>query len=383
MRASFIRFRRAPCNNRRYPAARAHDRPPPALSSSRTRPAGVLLGLLVMWLAADVLLHVDELAGHVGAGLREVGAARLPGAPHPLPLACLAGAVLCLSRALRNRELTAIRTGGIRLQAALAPLLGAVRAGRAGHGRLRGPGAPAARTRRSSAAERGRRRQGVRAPERLLSAGGSRPASSIFSAADYDSDDARAARRDRVPVRRAARRSASGSTRRAPRAWTATPGRSATRTCSSSRPRAASRATTSPALRLDLGISGREMSRAAEPAAVRVAARPRAPDPQERRRRGRAREARARLPQPARAAVRGADLRAARDSVRDRRVDAATRCRARSCARCSRRRRSGSAGPLALLAARSRRRAAAAARSGASRSRRSRSATCAIRAIQE
>jgi lipopolysaccharide export system permease protein len=85
--------------------------------------AAVFLGLTAMWFAADVLLHIDDLAGHLGVGLREVALRSFPVLPIELPLSGLAGAVLCLTRAVRNRELIAIRTGGIRLQRALAPIL--------------------------------------------------------------------------------------------------------------------------------------------------------------------------------------------------------------------------------------------------------------------
>src|SRR5262249_41089529 len=84
---------------------------------------GVFLGIAAMWLAADVLLHIDDLAGHVAAGLREVALRAFPVLPIVLPISGIARVVLRLSRAVRNRELTAIRTGGIRLQAALAPVL--------------------------------------------------------------------------------------------------------------------------------------------------------------------------------------------------------------------------------------------------------------------
>ena len=83
----------------------------------------VFLGLTAMWFAADILLHIDDLAGHFGVGMREVALRSVPVLPIELPLAGLAGAVLCLTRAVRNRELIAIRTGGIRLQRALSPIL--------------------------------------------------------------------------------------------------------------------------------------------------------------------------------------------------------------------------------------------------------------------
>ncbi|HTO71698.1 MAG TPA: LptF/LptG family permease [Myxococcota bacterium] len=83
----------------------------------------VFLGLTAMWFAADVLLHIDDLAGHFGVGLREVALRYMPVLPIQLPLSGLAGAVLCLTRAVKNRELTAIRTGGIRLQRALSPII--------------------------------------------------------------------------------------------------------------------------------------------------------------------------------------------------------------------------------------------------------------------
>ena len=48
--------------------------------------AAVLAGLLVMWAAADVLLHVDELARDFGRGMREVVLRGLPVLPVALPI---------------------------------------------------------------------------------------------------------------------------------------------------------------------------------------------------------------------------------------------------------------------------------------------------------
>jgi lipopolysaccharide export system permease protein len=144
---------------------------------------GVFLGIWAMWFAADILLHIDDLAGHVVAGLREVVLRALPVLPIVLPLSGLTGAVLCLSRAARNRELTAIRTGGIRLQAALAPMVVLCALVAVGLGSLQDRVLLPLRER----LERGRAdEKGDRAPERLLNRWWYASGTSIFSAASYE-----------------------------------------------------------------------------------------------------------------------------------------------------------------------------------------------------
>ena len=145
---------------------------------------GVFLGIALMWTAADVLLHIDDLAGHILAGLREVALRGFPVLPIALPVSGMAGAVLCLSRAVRNRELTAIRTGGIRLQAALAPVLILCALFALGLGVLEDRVLLPARI----ALERGRAVEddNVRAPERLLKRWWFASGTSIFSATSYD-----------------------------------------------------------------------------------------------------------------------------------------------------------------------------------------------------
>jgi lipopolysaccharide export system permease protein len=229
-----------------------------------TASTGVFLGLALMWLSADVLLHVDELAGHVVAGLREAALRAFPVLPILLPLAGLAGAVLCLSRALRNRELTAIRTGGIRLQVALAPLLGlctlvAIALGVA-EDRVLLP--------LHAALERGRAEEngnGVRAPERLLKRWWFAAESSIFSAREYDSDkgvlsgvtvflfDEQRSIKQRIDAKSAA--SLDGDT------WEIRDAHVLEFSDEGIVRREV------PTVRLNLGITSREMSRAAQPAA--------------------------------------------------------------------------------------------------------------------
>jgi lipopolysaccharide export LptBFGC system permease protein LptF len=147
--------------------------------------AAVLAGLLVMWTAADILLHVDEIAGQVARGMREVALRAYPVLPIAVPIACVAGAVLCLTRASRNRELTAIQTGGIRLQLALVPILVACALAAIGLGvledRVLVPARSALELRHM--AESG---DEVRAPERLLGRWWFASPSSIFSAGAYD-----------------------------------------------------------------------------------------------------------------------------------------------------------------------------------------------------
>ncbi len=86
--------------------------------------SAVLLGLLVTWLASDSLRHLDELAGGAAGGLARIALTALDVLPYGVPLACIIGVVWTLARAVRSREITAIRAGGIPLQRALLPLLG-------------------------------------------------------------------------------------------------------------------------------------------------------------------------------------------------------------------------------------------------------------------
>ncbi len=150
--------------------------------------AAVLLGLLVMWTAADVLLHVDELAGHFASGMREVALRAYPVFPIAVPISCLIGAVLCLTRMARNRELIAIQTGGIRLQAALLPIVLTCAGVALGLGVIEDRLLLPAR----AALEQGRTADGgqdVRMPERLLRRWWFASGTSIFSASDYDAKD--------------------------------------------------------------------------------------------------------------------------------------------------------------------------------------------------
>lgn len=147
--------------------------------------AGVLIGLLVMWTAADILLHIDEIAGQLGRGMRDVALRSYPVLPIAVPISCVAGAVLCLTRAARNRELTAIQTGGIRLQIALVPILAAAALTAIGlavlEDRVLVPARSALEARR--VAESGEQ---VRTPERLLGRWWFAAPNSIFSASAYD-----------------------------------------------------------------------------------------------------------------------------------------------------------------------------------------------------
>ena len=83
----------------------------------------VLAALVLVWVAADALLHVEELQAGVGAALRGVLLRSLDLFPQGVPTACGIGAVFSLSRATRALEITAIRCGGIKLRRALTPVL--------------------------------------------------------------------------------------------------------------------------------------------------------------------------------------------------------------------------------------------------------------------
>jgi len=223
---------------------------------------GVFLGITAMWLAADVLLHIDDLAGHIAAGMREVALRAFPVLPIVLPLSGLTGAVLCLSRAVRNRELTAIRSGGIRLQAALAPVLILCTLFAVGlcvmEDRVLLP--------LREALERGRALddQGVRAPERLLKRWWFASDTSIFSAASYEPNtkvlsdvtvflfDEQRGIRERIDAKTAT--SLDGDT------WEIRDANILDFSADEGISRHEA-----PALRLNLGITGPEMGRATEP----------------------------------------------------------------------------------------------------------------------
>jgi len=85
--------------------------------------AGVLAGLLVTWLAADSLRRIGDYVRDGRRALRELALISTEILPYAVPIACLAGTVWTLSRAVRNREVVALRSGGIPLRRALAPLI--------------------------------------------------------------------------------------------------------------------------------------------------------------------------------------------------------------------------------------------------------------------
>lgn len=83
----------------------------------------VLVVLTTVWLTADSLLHIDDFASLGIDALRNSLLRSLDILPQGVPTACALGAALSLARAMRFREITAIRCGGIKLRFALAPLL--------------------------------------------------------------------------------------------------------------------------------------------------------------------------------------------------------------------------------------------------------------------
>ncbi len=84
--------------------------------------AAVFAALVVTWVAADALLHIDEL-GEGAEGIRAMGARALEIVPLGIPISCTVGIVWSLSQAVKSREITAIRCGGIPLRRALLPIL--------------------------------------------------------------------------------------------------------------------------------------------------------------------------------------------------------------------------------------------------------------------
>lgn len=85
----------------------------------------VFLALGVTWVAADTMLRLDELDAAGLDALRWVAWRAAEFVPVGAPLACVGGVVWSVTRAVRAREVTAIRAGGIPLRGALAPILAA------------------------------------------------------------------------------------------------------------------------------------------------------------------------------------------------------------------------------------------------------------------
>ncbi len=83
----------------------------------------VFLGLFVTWTTAEAVLRLDLFRASPSGALKLVLFRTLEVVPLGRPLACLTGAVWSLTRAARFRELTAIRSGGVPLRRALAPVL--------------------------------------------------------------------------------------------------------------------------------------------------------------------------------------------------------------------------------------------------------------------
>ena len=85
--------------------------------------AGVFMALFVTWISADTLLHIDRLSGGIAESLRDTLFRSLDIVPLGVPMACLVGCVWSLTRAVRFREITAVRAGGIPLQRVLLPIV--------------------------------------------------------------------------------------------------------------------------------------------------------------------------------------------------------------------------------------------------------------------
>ena len=87
--------------------------------------SAVLLGLVVTVLAADTLLHIEDVDDGLMELLLDAVERMLGGIPLAVPMACAIGVVWSVTRAMRARELTAIRCGGIALRGALLPIVAA------------------------------------------------------------------------------------------------------------------------------------------------------------------------------------------------------------------------------------------------------------------
>lgn len=85
--------------------------------------AAALAALAATLLATDALLRLDEFSEDPALAARHVLSRAVDLLPHVVPLAAVLGVVWSLSRAVRHREVTAIRCGGIPLRSALLPIL--------------------------------------------------------------------------------------------------------------------------------------------------------------------------------------------------------------------------------------------------------------------
>jgi len=83
----------------------------------------VLLGLILVWVAADVLLHIEDFQAGLWVALRGALLRSLELLPLGVPTACGIGVIFSMNRATRNLEITAMRCGGVQLRRALIPIL--------------------------------------------------------------------------------------------------------------------------------------------------------------------------------------------------------------------------------------------------------------------
>jgi lipopolysaccharide export system permease protein len=83
----------------------------------------VLAALVVLWLAADTLVNLTKFDDDLMEQVRVILYRSLDVIPLGVPMACVVGAVWSLTRAVRFREITAIRCGGIPLRGVLVPIL--------------------------------------------------------------------------------------------------------------------------------------------------------------------------------------------------------------------------------------------------------------------
>jgi lipopolysaccharide export system permease protein len=83
----------------------------------------IFVGLFITALSVGAVLQLDEFQTDAGQAWRITLFRALEMVPLGVPIACLCGAAWSLTRATRFLELTAIRSGGMRLRRVLAPFL--------------------------------------------------------------------------------------------------------------------------------------------------------------------------------------------------------------------------------------------------------------------
>jgi lipopolysaccharide export system permease protein len=85
--------------------------------------ATIFAGLFAMYISAQTLLEIDVVGSQPYLSLTGIFLRGLDLIPLGVPISCVVGVVWSLTRAVRHREVTAIRSGGVPLRRALLPIV--------------------------------------------------------------------------------------------------------------------------------------------------------------------------------------------------------------------------------------------------------------------